>query len=646
MVRDKYGRKMSKSLGNVIDPLEVIYGCQLQDLLQKIDEGNLPPKEESQKKDFPDGIPECGRDVNLDIKRVVGYRQFWSIGAYLFGAATTALHSFFLYDVCDLYLELLKPVSDGYGAEPGLLHLGPRKLPATAFDRQPHTLGLSVLVDLTGIIDVETEVGRLKKEIERLQPMSSFPNCWLTRCEDDAEIRVPTYVLEESGKKYILNKAQPDNRRKRHLDGTISIPVPDSIPFVTFAGTKNLLSYNSKNASTVLVDMDGPVDAAFSIINRECPKLGDVFYSVPPLVISRFARGGKTTFLMSLFHRLQLSAQYLPILISFNINASSNYEPVSGQNDEETLIRVIAAQLNEIGPHKDASKIVVRSSKEALLDYIETAKSAGGYEGVVLLIDELNALRQPLDSKGARFLRDHFLDSENRYLVYTTHVLMDVEDVCVNDRIPTMKNRSYRTVRMPQSFDLELLRTMPGCEAVSKSFVSLCGGIPSLIYSEMMTSSLHEEEEEEEEESSLLPDRFNRIGSIHVKANEQMEVLSDFICEVLFGRRGGVESTCRRFDIVSCVVGVAKLIGAQGPFRIAPEQSFPQVEYMETHSQTLIEVLSEIGSRYDAYLVPTILIVTLAYSKFADFDLLIEHIRRETCREMWNEVLSFAGGPQ
>jgi valyl-tRNA synthetase len=45
MVRDKYGRKMSKSLGNVIDPLEVINGCKLDDLLRKIDEGNLPAKE-------------------------------------------------------------------------------------------------------------------------------------------------------------------------------------------------------------------------------------------------------------------------------------------------------------------------------------------------------------------------------------------------------------------------------------------------------------------------------------------------------------------------------------------------------------------------------------------------------------------------
>ncbi len=45
MVRDKYGRKMSKSLGNVIDPLEVIHGCQLADLLAKIEMGNLPAKE-------------------------------------------------------------------------------------------------------------------------------------------------------------------------------------------------------------------------------------------------------------------------------------------------------------------------------------------------------------------------------------------------------------------------------------------------------------------------------------------------------------------------------------------------------------------------------------------------------------------------
>ena len=128
--------------------------------------------------DFPEGIPECGadalrfgllaytiqgRDVNLDIKRVVGYRQFcnklWNavrfalvyvdtftptptmaveipslpgvrardlavlsalnrtiitcntnMASYTFGLVAQALHSFFLYDFCDVYLELVKPV--------------------------------------------------------------------------------------------------------------------------------------------------------------------------------------------------------------------------------------------------------------------------------------------------------------------------------------------------------------------------------------------------------------------------------------------------------------------------------------------------------------------------------------------------------
>jgi len=96
MVRDKNGKKMSKSLGNVIDPLEVINGCTLKHLTDKIENGNLPKKEvaraiKEQQGDFPEGIPQCGsdalrfgllgytvqgRDVNLDIKRVVGYRQF------------------------------------------------------------------------------------------------------------------------------------------------------------------------------------------------------------------------------------------------------------------------------------------------------------------------------------------------------------------------------------------------------------------------------------------------------------------------------------------------------------------------------------------------------------------------------------------
>ncbi|XP_076670453.1 valyl-tRNA synthetase isoform X1 [Andrena cerasifolii] len=96
MVRDAHGRKMSKSLGNVIDPMDVINGITLEDLHKQLSDSNLDPKElkraiEGQKRDYPQGIPECGtdalrfalcaytmqgRDINLDILRVQGYRFF------------------------------------------------------------------------------------------------------------------------------------------------------------------------------------------------------------------------------------------------------------------------------------------------------------------------------------------------------------------------------------------------------------------------------------------------------------------------------------------------------------------------------------------------------------------------------------------
>ena len=68
MIRDAHGRKMSKSLGNVIDPIDVIQGLSLENLHEKLHEGNLDTAEiekakVGQKKDFPKGIPQCGTDA-------------------------------------------------------------------------------------------------------------------------------------------------------------------------------------------------------------------------------------------------------------------------------------------------------------------------------------------------------------------------------------------------------------------------------------------------------------------------------------------------------------------------------------------------------------------------------------------------------
>lgn len=108
IIRDAHGRKMSKSLGNVIDPMDVIRGIALENLHKQLYDSNLDPKEveravAGQKNDYPNGIPECGtdalrfalcsyntqsRDINLDILRVQGYRFF---GNKLWNAVKFAL---------------------------------------------------------------------------------------------------------------------------------------------------------------------------------------------------------------------------------------------------------------------------------------------------------------------------------------------------------------------------------------------------------------------------------------------------------------------------------------------------------------------------------------------------------------------------
>ena len=178
LIRDDQGQKMSKSKGNVLDPLDMIDGIDIESLVAKRTGNMMQPKQAEKiasrtRKQFPMGIEahgsdalrftlcaltSTGRDINWDMKRLEGYRNFcnkiWNasryvlmnaegencaqdgsdytlsladrwiisrlqqaqtevnsaIQSYRFDLATQALYDFIWNEYCDWYLELSKPV--------------------------------------------------------------------------------------------------------------------------------------------------------------------------------------------------------------------------------------------------------------------------------------------------------------------------------------------------------------------------------------------------------------------------------------------------------------------------------------------------------------------------------------------------------
>jgi hypothetical protein len=266
--------------------------------------------------------------------------------------------------------------------------------------------------------------------------------------------------------------------------------------------------------------MDRVVNEIVDMVNLKCPRQSTTFDLLAPSALIRFARGGKTMTLAKVFSTLKLQSLYHPIFISFNGSGHSNFARMSGETQKDAILRLIAVQLGEYDEHQ---------AKNVKVDVDILDKYLG--DNVVLLIDELNLLAPCIEPDAATLLRELFLDRRNRYLVFTSHYTLELDEAklasCYMGSTTNGSNRGIISFSMSLASStnaLSELRSMSTfCEGLTESRAAWLGYIPSLVYISMSPTAI------------INPYKRFMLSGVSVPNESRTEVLTHFVSELLTG---------------------------------------------------------------------------------------------------------------
>ena len=254
LIRDEIGQKMSKSKGNVLDPLDMIDGISLDDLMEKRTGNMMQPQLAEKigkrtKKEFPEGIAphgtdalrftlaamaSTGRDISWDMKRLEGYRNFCN---KLWNASRYVMMSIAGEDAVE-------------SADGGLIEITDAMKAACGANGQPGALSLADRWIISRLQHAESEVRRHMDQYRfDMAAQALYEFIWNEYCDWYLELSKPVLWDDNSSEEA---KRGTLGTLVRVLEATLRLAHP-IMPFITESIWQQVKELAGKSGDTIML---------------------------------------------------------------------------------------------------------------------------------------------------------------------------------------------------------------------------------------------------------------------------------------------------------------------------------------------------------------------------------------------------------